>query len=328
MSCALMGRSVSVFALIGAALVSAQISDWQQKYDQGISALNEGRNADGRAILQAAYDAAQSLDDRVRARAAGGLASAFLQEGHLEEAERYYNEARAILEPSGGPAIQLAIVWTGLGEIFLDRLRLDEGEKALRRAMSLLKDTPQVHPCALLCRRHFAELLFLRGDYAAAETLLKELVADARKSGSPMLGITLSVLGRTYIMQKRLADAEPAIKESMDLQRQSGEQSPAYADILVLMAGEYRLEGRMERAAPLVRKALKIYEDFHDPRAVFAYRELAMEAATEGKYLMARGHIEKALDIARKASMPERVTETLEQDLSGVPPVVASSRRK
>jgi tetratricopeptide (TPR) repeat protein len=328
MSCALMGRGVSVFALIGAALVSAQISDWQKKYDQGINALHEGRFADGRATLQAAYDAAQSLDDNARARAAGGLAAAFLVEGRLAEAERFYNEARAILEPSGGPAIQLANVWAGLAEVYLDRLRLDEGEKAIRRAMSLLKDTPQVHPCALLCRRHLAELLFLRGDYAGAETLLLELVADARKSGSSMLGIALSVLGRTYIMQQRLAEAEPVIKESMDLQRQFGEQSPAYADILVLMAGEYRLEGRVERAAPLVRKALKILEDFHDQRVVFAYRELGLEAATEGKYFMARGHFEKALDVARKASMPDRVMETLERDLTSVPPMVASSQRK
>ncbi len=328
MPCAKFGRSVSVLALIGTAWINAQVSGWKQKYDAGMAALQEGRYADARALLETA---ARSGDGATRGRAAYGLGSVCLSEGRFEEAERFFNEAKATLEPLGGPAVQLAVIWNGLGEVYLNQTRLDDAEKATRRAMSLFEGAPEVHPCMFLCRRHLAEICFMGQDYAGAKKLLKELIADERtfpNESKGMLGATLSVLARTYLMQNRLAEAEPVAKESMELQRQFGEQSPAYADSLVLMAGVYRLEHRLERAEPLPRKALKIYERIGDPRDVFAYRELGCESATEGKYLMARDYFEKALDTARKASMTERVTSTLEKDLVSVQPLVAGNRRR
>src|SRR5713101_5769828 len=119
MSCAFLARGVSVFALIGAAWINAQVSDWRQKYDAGMAALQEGRYADARALLETVYDAARSSDGQTRARAAYGLGSLCLGEGRFAEAERFFNEAIAILGPLPGPIAQLAIFWNGLGEVYI-----------------------------------------------------------------------------------------------------------------------------------------------------------------------------------------------------------------
>ncbi len=331
MWCTLLGRSVSVFALMAAACINAQVSDWKQQYETGMAAVEEGRYADARALFKTMYDAAQSSDAPTRARAAVGLGSVCLSEGHFADAERFFNEARAILEPLGGPAVQLAMIWNGLGEVWVNQARLDDAEKAIQRGMSLLKHALDVNPSMFICRHHLAEIRFMRQDLAGAEELLKSLIADERKSPNDSrttLGVSLSVLGRTYLLQNRVAEAGPLIKESMELQRQFGEQSPAFADSLILMAGAYRMERHLERAEPLVRKALKIYERAGDPRAVFALRELGCEAEAEGKYLMARNYFEKALDMARKASMTDQVTAAIEGDLATMPALVAGGKRR
>ena len=328
MSGALVSRGVPVFALIVAG-VNAQVSDWNDKYNAGMTALRLGHYSEGLMLLRGAYEAGKSIDE-ARTITTIGLASAFLEMGRNEEAEQFFSESRTILEAAGGPADQLAVVWNGLSETFLNRLRVDEGEKAIRQAVAVLDSAGNKGPVYDLCQRRLAEIRLLRKDYAGSRELLTPLIGKLRKSPAEnraLLGSALSVYGRALLMLKRYGEAVNAIQESAELQRQMGADRPAYGDSLVLLSSAYRIMGHSERSQPLARKALKIYENAGDPRAAFALREIGLIAAVDGKPLTAQDYISQALAIARKASMPAMVTETFEKDLAGVP-VMASNRHK
>jgi len=330
MSICLFTRSVSIYAFITSIGLYAQVSAWELKYENGIQTLQAGHFTEASAVLESAYHEAQSMAAPVKAMSAIGLASAYLEEGRNEEAERSFVEARTILEALKAPADQLAVVWNGIGETLLNRSRIDEGEKAIRQALELLDSAGQVNAVYYLCQRQLAEICLLREDYAQSATLISALIAKLRKTeagNGALLASALSVHGRALLMQRRATDAVAAIRESAELQRQLGVERPAYADSLLLLSVAYRVTGHTERSQPLARKALKIYEDAGDPRAAFALRELGLLAARDGKTLTAQDYIMKALAMARKGSMPERVTDAFEKDLASVP-MMASNRRK
>jgi len=328
MVCLVPGRSVFVFAVIAAGSGGTVDLDWQEKYWAGMRGLQEGRYVDARAALQSAYDAAQQLpaSDPWKARAAFGLGSFALSRGNIAWAERLHNDARIMLEGQGEASPLLAMVWNGLGEIFMEQSRLEEAEDVIGKALSVFGRDPKLSGCAFLSRRRLAEIRVMRQDYAGAEQMLQALLADERQAPAASdveLPATLRIMGHLYIMQNRLAEAEPLLREAMTLQL-ARNQNLAAADTMVTLSGLYRLEGRLERAAPLLRKAVKCYEQAGDPHAVSAYVELARCAAAEKKYLTARNLLQKAIDMARKGPMSDVLIARFEQDLASIMPEFAS----
>jgi tetratricopeptide (TPR) repeat protein len=330
MSRTLLGRSVSVFVLIGVGCVSAQLLDWQEQYFAGMRALQEGRYADAHTSLHAAYDRARaaSADDEWMARTSFGLASLARTQGDCGMAERLQRAAITLLEGRGEPSPLLAMAWNGLGEALLEQARIDEAEPLVTKALRVFESDSRTKEGAFLCRRHLAEIRFMHEDYAGAETLLKALIADERREPAAAdLVSALGVLGRTYMIQHRWTESELLLREAMERDLPLGEQSPALADSRVTLATLYRVQGHIERAEPLLRKSIKTYQAIGDPHAAMAYAQLGWCALAERKYMTARDLLQKAVDVAAHASMSEALVSKLRDEVAAIGPSFAQATR-
>lgn len=330
MSCTLLGRSVSVFALIGAGWAGAEVSGWEELYVAGMRALNEGRYPEAREKMQAAYDRARKppADEPARARTAYGLGAVLRALGDCGSAEQLQREARAILEARGDSSVLLAMVWKCLGETLMEQEKYDDAGLAFQAALRVPAQEPAMRQCVFLCRRHLAEIQFLRQDIAGAEELLKGVIADARQAPeSADLAGALGSLARVYMVEHRFAEAEKLLREAVDRDLPRGEQSLALADSRVTLATLYRVEGRLERAEPLFRRALKTYETSRDPHASMVYLQLGWCALAEHKYMVAREFMQKAVDIAAQAPMPDPIVSKLRDELASVGAVFARSTK-
>jgi tetratricopeptide (TPR) repeat protein len=322
MSRELPGRSVFVFVLIGGASVSAQLTDYQEQYFVGMRAMQQGRYVEAHASLQALYERARTLpsDDEWKVRAVYGLGSLSRMEGDCRKAEQLQREATTLLEHRGGPPSPIhAFVANGLGEALLEQARYDEAEEAFTHALRIAESDPEMKQVAFLCRRHLAEIQFMRQDFAGAEKLFKKLIADERMEHvyGDLAGV-LDVLGRLYLTEHRWREAEPLLREAVERDLQSGEQSPALADSRTTLATLYRVEGHIDRAEPLLRKALKTYETNGDAHAATVYVQLSWCALAEHKYMTARELLQKAVDVAVGGSMSEVFVSRLRDELAAV----------
>lgn len=324
--------SVSVFVLAGMACASAQVPQWQQQLDAGMSAFKSGRYTEARTLLQSAYDGTRApgsgADGTWRARAAYELGSLARTQGDCAASERFQVEARTILETEGGNAALLAMVWNGLGEALLEQGRFDESEKWFALAVPAFERDPAMKNGAYLGRRHLAEIRIMRQDFNGAEQALMTLIVNERREASaPDLPGALGDLGRLYMMDHRWKDAESLLREAMDRDLKLGEHNPALADSQTALATLYRVEGRIERAEPLLRKALKTYEISGDPHAAAVYAQLGWCALAEHKDMTAREFLDKAVDVAAAASMPEGYVSRLRAEAAAVEPAYAESVR-
>ncbi len=327
----LLARSVSALALIGYGDSGAQLSDWQRKYVDGMSALKQGRLADARAALPAMYEAARKLPDGDiwKTQGAFGLASLRLAEGDLSAAETLFKEARAAAEREGNAGSLLGAIWNGLGEVYVSQLRFDAAEEAMRTAFSKYGSDLLGAQGRLLCRRHIGEIRMLRGDLAGAEEMLRPLIAaeKERPSAAPaLLASALTALGRTYMLEARWAESESCLKQAAALERAYADEA-ALADTLLATATLYRAEGRLERAEPLLRKVLKTYAALGDPRIAFAYSQMSLCAAAERKYATAGALLNRAVEAARIGHMPERVIAGMKDDLASAETEFATAKR-
>ena len=313
--------------------------EWQEQYFAGMHALGEGRFVEADLALQGAYDRARKppADEMWVARTLYGLGSLARTRGDCRTAERLQSEAGTMLEGLGAGvgverrhdrAILLAMVWNELGESLLEQGRLDEAVKLVTKAQGVFEQDATARQWGLLCRRHLAEVQIMRSDLAGAEESLKKLIADERlEPASTELTSALGLLGRLYIIERRFSEAESMLQEAGSRALAHGEKSLSFADTRVAMATLYRVQGRLERAEPLLRKSLKIYEATGDPRAAEAYAELGRCAMTERKFMTAHNLFAKAVDAAAKASMPDIVLSRLRDDLAAAGPTYANAER-
>ena len=325
----MIGRCLSILALIAAASVSAQLVDWQEQYFAGMRALQEGRYLEARTLLDVAYDRARTppVDEIWTARTAFGVGSLAGAEGDAAKATDLLDQARYILERRADSQVLLASVLNGLGEAYLDEARWDDAEQVFSRAAKIFESDAAWKRGAFLSRRHLAEIRFMHEEYDACERLLKPLIAEERQdAGGEDLASALTVLGRVYTVQRRWKDGERAFREAVEIRVHVSEDSAGLADTQLALATLYRSEGHPERAEPLLRKCIKRYETRADPRVVGAYLQLSWCARDDGKYGTAKELLQKAIAIASKASMAEVAMRKLRQELADVAPEYAKTQ--
>jgi tetratricopeptide (TPR) repeat protein len=109
-------------------------------------------------------------------------------------------------------------------------------------------------------------------------------------------------------VQGRYSLAETVLKEALALNARLGDHHPSLADAILNVAVLYRVEGKADRAEPLLRKAAKIYSDAGDPHLAGALSEMGLIALRRGKYATAETNLNQALDILTKAFGPEHVS--------------------
>ncbi len=303
-----LGISVSICLAIANFAAGQVMSGTQARFARGLEALKQGRFRDAHADLVAAYDALRPLDarDERRCVAAFALASLNFQEGDLRAAEQHYQEAACGKEDTELAAMS----FNGLAEAYLSEMRAAEAETALRKALAYLDSKPSANSLALVARRHLAEARIVQGDRANGERMLKALIEDGGKLQPDQqltAAITFSDLGRLYLDQERFDEAEDVLRQAVEISRKFGEKHPTYADTIVSLATLFRVRGQTERAEPLLRKALKIYDQAGDPKSVTVLAELGACALVDHKYVTAKQHYEKALQMTRQTYGQEHV---------------------
>jgi serine/threonine protein kinase/tetratricopeptide (TPR) repeat protein len=242
----------------------------------GLLSFNQGR-----------YDAAERLrrhvlsvrrrpgtDDRLHARALRDLGSSLQQEGAFEEAATHYREALDLLAGT-------------------DRdTRIAYGEVA----------------------NDLASVYHQRGDYAAAEPLLRDVVAIHRETLGPRhphVAKALNALASTLHYMGRLEDAGPLYEASLALWRDVyGEQHPEVSLALQNLATYYDERGLYDRSDSLYRASLRIDRALlgpDHPDVAFTMRNHALSRYEFGDYDAAEQILREALPLLRENLPPDHL---------------------
>jgi tetratricopeptide (TPR) repeat protein len=204
----------------------------------------------------------------------GGLQA---MRGRFEVARAQVARAKTIYQELG---LAIAVTDTcghvlGGIEILADRPR--EAEQALRQSCEVLRE---FHQTALLATRagELADAICRQGRDEEAELWVRVAQESA---GDEDLDAKLSwQLVQAKILAKRgaIEEAETLAREMVDLVAQTDALN-RHAESLLVLAQIYRLSGRTDEAAELVRKALSLYEQKGNVVAADKTRALHVEAA-------------------------------------------------
>jgi hypothetical protein len=91
--------------------------------------------------------------------------------------------------------------------------------------------------------------------------LAKEAVGHYREAydrGHPEIGAALTTLGRILVELNKLAEAQPALEEALEIFSVYGEDSPAYASANSALARAWALQGRNADAEPRLRHSYTV----------------------------------------------------------------------
>jgi serine/threonine-protein kinase len=176
--------------------------------------------------------------------------------------------ARIETELAGDPATQ-AEMYLVVGRVYANLALHDSAERFLNRSLAVNEQThgPDSVQTAAGAEA-LAHLYFNRSEYARAERLYRRALAIRRLPGSDpvQLATTLAGLGAVVSATGRHEQAEPVLREALELRRRAPDESGAgIVDTLYELGLALLRGGRAESAAPLFREAVERARS--DPRA-------------------------------------------------------------
>ena len=154
-----------------------------------------------------------------------------------------------------------------LADAFIQQRRLNQAETLYRRSLSILE--AQSDPSLLaMTRCKLADLYFrkLRNLQQAEKLYLQALVEwkRTREHDHPQIGLTLTGLAEVYLAQSRYAEAEPPLREALEIQEKAlGPAHPQVAKVLLDYASLLRKQHRQREAAPMEKRAKNIMKAFN-----------------------------------------------------------------
>ncbi|MBK8269923.1 MAG: tetratricopeptide repeat protein [Planctomycetes bacterium] len=163
------------------------------------------------------------------------------------------------------------------------------------------------HAELALCLSNLATLLGVKGDYAGAESLLREALAMQRRllgDEHPNVATSLNNLAMLLMNKGDYAAAEPPFREALEMRRKLlGDEHPDVALSLNNLAGLIQNQGNFAGAEPLYRQALatrrKLLGDKHTDVAQ-SLSTLAALLQSKGDYGDAEPLYCEALELFRK----------------------------
>jgi tetratricopeptide (TPR) repeat protein len=204
--------------------------------------------------------------------------------------------------PFSGACALAALCFVDLGEPARAEELLRRGEAAAIAANHLYSKVP------LAISR--GRLLLLHGDVAEAIRVIEPVVAVCRENnfvGQTMRALT--VLGEAYSSAGRAREAVPALQEAIQLQ----EGAAAFVDRALwvrTLADAYRRTGQLDDAERTARNALEFAtrhgEQGNEAWVHFVSGEIAADRRDDAG---ARGHLEKARDMAARLGMRPLVAQ-------------------
>jgi tetratricopeptide (TPR) repeat protein len=277
-------------------------TNWEAHIQEGVRSFEAGRYAQAIESLTAALQDAQAFPalDLRRSDAAHLLGMSYQFRGDFDRAETFYLQAKAIRESKGEAGREvLGITLDGMAQLRFEQERWKDAEELARQASALCSETRgEYDSCTLTANRHLGEIYSVEGRLVEGENILQQVIQAARRDpalGPQLLPVALRDQALVFIAKGQYREAEPLLKEALDLSTKLGEDRPETADTLVALARLYRIEGNAARAEPLLHQAAAIYNKNNDSCLAHALQELAMIAIADGKYAIARQHLLRAI---------------------------------
>jgi tetratricopeptide (TPR) repeat protein len=302
-----LSRRCVLTALVATFFLAAQErTNWEAHFQEGAQAFEAGHYAQSIQSLTAALQDAEAFPalDLRRADAAHLLGMSYQFRGDFDRAEIFYLQAKTIRESNGEAGRQvLGITLDGMAQLRFEQERWKDAEELARQAVSTCNETRgEYDQCTLTAKRHLGEIYSVEGRLAEGENILRQVIQAARRDpalGPQLLPVALRDQALMIIAKGQYREAEPMLKEALDLSTKLGADRPETADNLVALARLYRTEGDAARAEPLLNQAAAIYQKNDDSCIAHALQELGMIAIADGKYAIARQHLLRAIGTYR-----------------------------
>lgn len=202
------------------------------------------------------------------------LASQYLQQGRIEDAERLYALALELAErtlPKDSPVIEHAI--EDLAGFYIGREKWDKAEPLVAR---LLNQRSQELPAddSLLIRTvdMLAGIYEKNGQFVQATALYKFLVLRQEEScgrNSIIVAFTLSRMAECYLRQEQYPSAEVLMLRILRIQEAVyGRSSIEISTTLQELSNVFQKQGKFDRAAEMLERLVHILEDLHGPNGL------------------------------------------------------------
>jgi tetratricopeptide (TPR) repeat protein len=237
-----------------------------------------------------------------------GLAAA--GRGDQAAAERLYRQAMEVWRKMGPDyRAHLGTTEYNLGQSLCAQGRRGEALPLLEDAVQLLRGTVGVrHFNTLSALNYLAGLQLMLGDAERGEALFREALPIERElyPKDAQLGLTLGGLSTILVRQGKTAEALPLAEEELTIALAAeGEQSLHSALAYANVATVHKCAGRYDRAMPLFRKSLSIYDRLvgpDHPRTAGILMEIGLLEMEDGNYTLAERDMLRSLDIVGRSS--------------------------
>jgi len=253
-------RAIELAGELGrdAELARALLLRARARFDRG-----ELASADEDAL--AAIDAARGSPEAGPLAEAAGLemhADCLVRSGRHAEAVPAAERSLQLREADGAPNL------VGRSLMLMARVhgsigRIDLATVAVQRTLELLAPLGEAHPDMLSALQHMAFLQMRRGDRAAAETTLRDLLRrriEVFGEDHPMVGWVQSDLGWLLHEQGRYADGEPFLRAALPVLRaRLGDDHLYVSETMQRLGTVCTGLGRTEEALALLTDALARY---------------------------------------------------------------------
>lgn len=251
-----------------------------------------------------------------------------LRERHASEAIPTLERALGLRElalgetdsRTGDTVNEIAVAYAEAGD-------MQQALPRFERALAIRRLQPELTSELAKSLANMAGARLSLGDFAAAETLLREAIQEGEKLGeaSPDLATSLGALAYFYDSQKRWREAEPLHRRALaSLTRSLGPHHPRVA-LIELNAGLNALElGRFEEAERLLRSSLEIR------LAIYGERSLPVANALDAlaDLHMRTGRQARALEVLQRELAVRRALERPEAELDALRAKITTATAK
>ncbi|SPE42900.1 exported hypothetical protein [Candidatus Sulfopaludibacter sp. SbA3] len=308
-------RSLKIFVCLAAVL--ACFAQDTGDLHKGVAAFAAGRYQEARSAMEAFIESAHlPAGDARLVTATEVLASSLQKLGDLAAAADFHLSVLASADGNtvdGARAIELAA--NNLGSIRVEQGRWDEAASLLEKGVALHRRSfGGKSPVAAIGMENLGTLRLIQGHLEQAVPLLEQAVQILRQAAPEYtvdLVSSLRSLGSAYTQLAEYSIALPLLEEAVSGSAALSERDPVAADAIVGLASLFLAQRMPDRAEPLLRKALAIYEGagaLNRMRGAGVLTQLGLLRLRERKYVAAEQYFRRALEILRRAFGPGHVS--------------------
>jgi serine/threonine protein kinase/tetratricopeptide (TPR) repeat protein len=268
-----------------------------------LSKANEGDMAVAEGVLVESFWVADSArHDEVRAESATNLVFLVgVQEGRHDDALRWANIAKGVMDRMGGHGLLQAWLLNDIGCVYQMQGNGAAGAEAERAALALKQKLLGAdHPDVGASEGNLAMALQLLGRNSEALTHMDRAVSTVEKAlgaAHPDLAIHLSNRGEVLNSLGRHVEARVSFERAREIwERELGAENPNLGSVFTGIGVSYLAEGKPANALESLERAVSIREG----------RETDLAKRGETRFALARALWDSARDRSRARQFAER----------------------